>query len=86
MRFTKIEEVDLFKEIKFKRKSRSSIRKFARSCYRAKIRKEVWTRPTEIHLVSIELRKKRLAYLRFRVRVVGTAAAFILMMRKKIEI
>ena len=61
------------------------MKKYFRMC-RKTVRKEPWTQPTDIHRISPELRLKRLKYLWFRVRIIGTASAFILMMRVKMEI
>ena len=45
---------------------------------------EEWMHPVEIHLVSAALRRERLNYLRFRMRVVGNATLFINLLRRNI--
>ena len=44
-----------------------------------------WAQPTKIHEISPLERKQRLDYLRFRMRVIGTAVSFLLVLRKNVE-
>ena len=55
-------------------------------CKRSKKKEmKAWAYPTKIHEISPLERKQRLDYLRFRMRIIGTAASFLMLLRKNVE-